>query len=117
MDPAHAQQLAHDLMRLHNLPPEWSFKLDRSKVCFGKCYYSKKQISLSRYLVELNDEEEVRDTILHEIAHALAPRAEHMDRRGDPLPSRLVAMARAVMAPRLFVRSPNTPGHARLANW
>jgi predicted SprT family Zn-dependent metalloprotease len=74
MEPADAQKLAHDLMRLHQLPPEWSFKFDRSKICFGKCYYSRKQISLSRYLVELNDDAEVRDTILHEIAHALAPR-------------------------------------------
>jgi predicted SprT family Zn-dependent metalloprotease len=74
MEPAHAQKLAHELMKLHKLPSEWSFKFDRSKVSFGKCNYSKKQISLSRYLVELNDEKEVRDTILHEIAHALAPR-------------------------------------------
>ena len=74
MDPTHAERLAHDLMRMHKVHHEWSFKFDRSKVCFGKCNYSKKQISLSRYLVELNDEKEVRDTILHEIAHALAPR-------------------------------------------
>jgi len=31
-----------------------------------------KSIALSRHLVRLNDEAEVRDTILHEIAHALA---------------------------------------------
>jgi SprT protein len=71
---AQARKLANDLIRLHKLSPAWSFKFDRSKVSFGKCYYGKKQISLSRYLVELNDEDEVRDTILHEIAHALAPR-------------------------------------------
>ncbi len=75
MEPAQAQKLAQELMRLHKLPPDWTFKFDRSKVSFGKCNYSKKQISLSRYLVELNDEKEVRDTILHEIAHALSPRS------------------------------------------
>jgi predicted SprT family Zn-dependent metalloprotease len=69
-----ARQLAIDLMRLHNLPPAWSFDFDRSKVRFGKCHHGKKQISLSRYLVEINAEAEVRETILHEIAHALAPR-------------------------------------------
>ena len=74
MDLAQARQLADDLMRLHKLSPNWSFKFDHSKVAFGKCYYGKKQISLSRHLVELNEENEVRDTILHEIAHALAPR-------------------------------------------
>jgi predicted SprT family Zn-dependent metalloprotease len=61
-------------MRVHKVPPAWSFQFDRSKVRFGKCNYGKKEISLSRYLVELNDELEVRETILHEIAHALAPR-------------------------------------------
>src|SRR5436190_12975378 len=74
MELAQARQLAEDLMRLHKLSPKWSFKFDRSKVSFGKCHYGKKQISVSRYLVELNGEDEVRDTILHEIAHALAPR-------------------------------------------
>ena len=69
-----AQGLANYLMNLHKLTPDWSFRFDRSKVRFGKCNYVKKEISLSRYLVELNDEDEVRDTILHEIAHALAPR-------------------------------------------
>lgn len=69
-----AQELAIGLMRLHRVPSDWSFTFDRSKVRFGKCNYRKKQISLSKYLVDLNDEEEVRDTILHEIAHALAPR-------------------------------------------
>jgi predicted SprT family Zn-dependent metalloprotease len=71
---AQAQKLAEYLMRLHKLPAEWSFEFDRSKVRFGKCNYCKKQISLSKYLVELNGEDEVRDTIHHEIAHALAPR-------------------------------------------
>jgi predicted SprT family Zn-dependent metalloprotease len=69
-----AQKLAEDLMRLHKLWPAWSFTFDRSKVRFGKCNYSKRQISLSRHLVQLNDDRQVRETILHEIAHALAPR-------------------------------------------
>jgi SprT protein len=69
-----ARKLATQLMRLHKLRPDWSFRFDRSKVRFGKCNYTKKEISLSRHLVELNGREEVRETILHEIAHALAPR-------------------------------------------
>jgi predicted SprT family Zn-dependent metalloprotease len=69
-----AQMLAEGLMRLHDLSPRWSFAFDRSKVRFGKCNYGKKQISISRHLVQLNGEAEVRETILHEIAHALAPR-------------------------------------------
>jgi predicted SprT family Zn-dependent metalloprotease len=69
-----ARQLAENLMRRHRLLPKWSFAFDRSKNRFGKCNYWTKQISLSKHLVELNSEAEVRDTILHEIAHALAPR-------------------------------------------
>jgi SprT protein len=69
-----ARQLAEELMRLHRLLPKWSFTFDRSKARFGKCDYRKKQISLSKHLVELNDVDQVRETILHEIAHALAPR-------------------------------------------
>lgn len=74
MELGQARKLADGLMRLHKLSPKWTFKFDRSKVSFGKCYYAEKQISLSRHLVKLNDEDDVRDTILHEIAHALAPR-------------------------------------------
>jgi predicted SprT family Zn-dependent metalloprotease len=68
-----ARELARQLMRRHAVPRDWSFRFDGSKVRFGKCNYSRKEISLSRYLVELNEEGRVRETILHEIAHALAP--------------------------------------------
>lgn len=60
--------------------PDWRFKFDRSKRRFGACMHSSKTISLSKYLVELNVESEVIDTILHEIAHALAgPQHGHDD--------------------------------------
>ena len=71
MDLNDARSLAADLMQQHKLPREWSFGFDRSKVRFGKCDYGKKRISLSRYLVEANGIAAVRETILHEIAHAL----------------------------------------------
>jgi predicted SprT family Zn-dependent metalloprotease len=37
----------------------------------GLCVYSRRTIELSIHFVERNPEEEIRDTILHEIAHAL----------------------------------------------
>jgi predicted SprT family Zn-dependent metalloprotease len=74
MNVAAAHNLANDLMREHGVPREWLFCFDRSKVRFGKCDYRRKRISLSSHLVNMNDEQSVRDTILHEIAHALAPR-------------------------------------------
>lgn len=51
---------------------DWTATLDNARRRFGVCRMSKKQISLSRHLCELNSDAEVRDTILHEIAHALA---------------------------------------------
>lgn len=50
----------------------WKGKMDDAKKRFGLCRMSSKEISLSGPLTILNPEEEVRDTILHEIAHALA---------------------------------------------
>lgn len=65
-----AQELALDLMREHELK-NWLFQFDRAKVRFGYCNYRDKIISLSKHLTELNSKALVKDTILHEIAHAL----------------------------------------------
>jgi len=70
-----ALTLGNELLAKHNLD-DWTLKLDNSKVRFGCCKYRKKIISLSKPLVELNSEDEVKDVILHEIAHALVPRGE-----------------------------------------
>lgn len=67
----HAQVLAEELMYNHGLL-DWKFCFDRAKKRFGRCDYTKKQISISASLTQLNSEEHVKDTILHEIAHALA---------------------------------------------
>lgn len=67
----YAKILAEELMHLHGLD-DWKFCFDHAKKRFGCCNYTKKQISLSAELVSLNSENHVRDTILHEIAHALA---------------------------------------------
>ena len=68
-----AETLALQLMDKHGLIAKgWSFSFDRAKRRFGVCKYASKHISLSRELTELNDEAQVTDTILHEIAHALA---------------------------------------------
>lgn len=73
-----ARTLANELMEAHGLKqPEdggkpWFFKFDAGKKRFGRCNYGDRIISLSLYLTRLNTEERVRNTILHEIAHALA---------------------------------------------
>lgn len=67
----HAKILAQELMHLHGLEG-WNFEFDRAKKRFGCCNYTQKKISLSADLVSLNSEENVKNTIVHEIAHAIA---------------------------------------------
>lgn len=56
----------------------WSFGYNRRKRSLGLCRYEEKRIELSIYFVTNNSLEAVEDTILHEIAHALAgPEAGH----------------------------------------
>ena len=63
--------MALELMAKHGLHG-WSFRFNRCKQTMGLCVYHRKTIELSIYFVERdNPVEEVRDTILHEIAHAL----------------------------------------------
>lgn len=70
MNLVEAQKLAVDLMKQHGLDT-WRFEFDRAKRRFGCCNHTYRRISLSADLVRINEVEKVRDTILHEIAHAL----------------------------------------------
>jgi predicted SprT family Zn-dependent metalloprotease len=75
-----AHFLANQLMNQHGISQKgWKFSFDNARRRFGCCSYRKKQISLSRPLTLLNSESEVRNTILHEIAHALT-KGHHHDR-------------------------------------
>lgn len=76
MHPSEARDLALRLMRKHGLVG-WTFRFDHAKRRFGSCRPAQKLITLSRPLTLLNSVEEVRDTILHEIAHALEPTDGH----------------------------------------
>ena len=75
-----AQTLAIQLMVKHGLLEQnWYFEFDNAKRRFGCCNYRYKRISLSKELVQLNDEARVKNTILHEIAHALVGRGHGHD--------------------------------------
>ena len=67
-----ARDLALALMRQHGLH-DWTFRFDHARRRFGSCRPRRRLITLSRPLAFLNEEAQVRDTILHEIAHALTP--------------------------------------------
>lgn len=67
-----AEQLINSLMHEHCLSRRWTFHWQNKKQALGTCSYNRKEIRLSKWYVELNDVDDVRDTILHELAHALA---------------------------------------------
>lgn len=50
---------------------QWELRMDMARRRAGLCEYGVKTISLSVNMVKLNPLEEVRKTVLHEIAHAL----------------------------------------------
>ena len=69
--------MARELMDEHGLRG-WVLTFDRAKRRAGVCRHGDKVIGLSSHLTRLNTQEQVRDTVLHEIAHALAgPGAGH----------------------------------------
>jgi predicted SprT family Zn-dependent metalloprotease len=72
----HSQEvrlLAEQLLAAHGLDG-WSFRFNRSKLNLGLCRWGVRTIELSVYFVERNPLEAVRQTLLHEVAHALAGR-------------------------------------------
>lgn len=70
-----AETLARALMAEHGLLDKgWSFRWDNAKTRLGSCWYGRRTITLSRPIARLNDEAKIRGVVLHEIAHALAPR-------------------------------------------
>lgn len=50
----------------------WSAKVGSAKKQLGSCHYRTKNIYISLPLANLTGEEQLEDTILHEIAHAIA---------------------------------------------
>jgi len=69
-----AKELALTLMARHGLSG-WLFEFNKNLRRVGVCFHPSKnrpgRIELSIHFVKLNTDEEIRDTILHEIAHAL----------------------------------------------
>jgi predicted SprT family Zn-dependent metalloprotease len=66
------ERLTNDLMRSHGLIDKgWRFEWDRALRRFGCCRWTRRVISLSRVLTPVCSQEEIANTIKHEIAHAL----------------------------------------------
>ena len=72
MDTKRAMELLNAGLDEHGLTAlGWSAGWDRARRRFGACWPKRKRITLSRVLTEMNAEDQVHDTILHELAHAL----------------------------------------------
>ncbi|MDO4889001.1 MAG: SprT-like domain-containing protein [Actinomycetaceae bacterium] len=70
-------ELARLLMDRHGLDG-WSLRFDRARRRAGLTRFDDRTISLSGVLLPLYSEQQVRDVVLHEIAHALVgPRHNH----------------------------------------
>lgn len=55
----------------------WTATLNYRKRAFGVCNYGKRQIELSAHLIPVMTENAIKDTIIHEIAHALTRGHKH----------------------------------------
>jgi len=72
------QALAETLMLEHLDDRQWSFGFDNGRRRAGLCSYTDKKITVSKYLSLVHDIDDVKQTILHEIAHALVgPKEAH----------------------------------------
>ncbi|MFH1007211.1 MAG: SprT-like domain-containing protein [Candidatus Latescibacterota bacterium] len=69
---------ARELMTQHGLLG-WSFQFDHGRRRAGCCQYQTQVISLSSEYAKYDSDAGVEDTILHEIAHALAGKEHHHD--------------------------------------
>lgn len=66
-----ARELARNLLDEHGLS-DWKVRIDNAQRRLGACFHSKKVISLSRQFIATGTDAQLRNTILHEIAHAHA---------------------------------------------
>jgi predicted SprT family Zn-dependent metalloprotease len=69
MELAKAKAITLEMIEKHC--PEYGFRWNNKKRALGTCDYVDKKIELSRHTVRINDEEMIRDIIIHEVAHAL----------------------------------------------
>jgi len=65
------ERMARNLMDVHGLS-DWAFKWGNARSQIGATDHQRRTIRLSRAFAELWGPEGMRDTVLHEIAHALA---------------------------------------------
>jgi len=96
MDLDAAARLARGLIAEHGLD-DWSFRFDRARRRAGLCRYDRREISLSGPLTVLYDEADVREVVLHEVAHALVGARHGHDARWRATARRIGASGRRLV--------------------
>ena len=85
MDLRDAFAMAEYLLEVHGLD-DWDVSYNSAKRRAGICHFAEQTLGLSAPLTAVHSEEDVRDTILHEIAHALVGPAHAHDATWRPWP-------------------------------
>jgi predicted SprT family Zn-dependent metalloprotease len=71
MNISEAISLSNQMLKEHMELRDWKTVTNNRKRAFGVCSYRKKEIELSNILIPVMTDEAIKDTIIHEIAHAL----------------------------------------------
>jgi predicted SprT family Zn-dependent metalloprotease len=81
MEQKDIEKLAHDLMTKHDLLSKgWYFQFVDRRRPLAFCNHFRKQIAMSAQYGMYNTKEDITDTILHEIAHALVDAKHNHDK-------------------------------------
>ncbi len=99
--------LAEGLMQQHGLVG-WTFDFSNAKTGLGLCRHDRRTITISRHHAANDPPESVRDTILHEIAHALCDRREGHGPTWKKTAIALGATPRATADPRDLTSQPHS---------
>ena len=90
------EAMAAALINKHLPGKGWGFEFDRARKRGGQCQLGPKIITMSRLLVPLWTDEQVRQTLLHEIAHALTSEARLNERGSGSHGSAWLGAARSI---------------------
>lgn len=69
--------LATELKNKHYELLSWNISFNKRKKAFGVCNYIHREISLSVLLIPFMSDKAIKETIIHEIAHALTKGHDH----------------------------------------
>jgi predicted SprT family Zn-dependent metalloprotease len=92
--------MAEYLLEVHGLD-DWEVSYDNAKRRAGICHFADRTLGLSAPLTAIHGEDDVRDTILHEIAHALVGPAHGHDATWREMARRIGSSGERCVSPDL----------------